>query len=127
MNGRDKDLEDAQEKVRRARARLADTMGEVQNRLHPTNLINDALQEFRLRGQDLADHAVDLVRAKPVAATAAVAAAIALFAREPIWRALTTLIFHRRETPAADEGLKLVDDPIPPGSGELPHRSKEVA
>jgi ElaB/YqjD/DUF883 family membrane-anchored ribosome-binding protein len=127
MSGTERDIERAKAEALRARARLAKTMSEIQDRLHPRTLINDALQEVRDRGHELADQAVDLARARPVATSAIAAAIVALFAREPIWKALATLIFHRRETSTGDKGLKAVDDPAPTVSGETPHPFEEVA
>jgi hypothetical protein len=127
MSGTEKDIERARAEALHARARLAETMGEIQDRFHPRTLINDAWREVRERGHDLADDAVDLALAKPMATSAIIAAVVAIFAREPIWKALATLIFHRRETSAQDEGLKEGKDGSPVGSGEIPHRYEEVA
>lgn len=127
MSGSDQDVERAREEARLARARLAETMGEIQERLNPRNLLSEAWEEVRERGQEMADQAVHLARSKPVATSAVAVAGIALLAREPIWRALATLIFRRRETLPADEGLEALDEAAPPGNGETPLRYEEVA
>lgn len=128
MSGTERDVERAREEAMRARARLADTMGEIQDRLNPRNLINDAWQEVRERGHDIADQAVHLARAKPLATSAVAATAIALLAREPIWRALGTLIFRRRGTSATDERLETEAEPAPPAkSSVVRHGYEEVA
>lgn len=70
--------------VERARARLIDTAGELQERLKPRTLARDAWEGAKVKGADLAEEAVDAVRARPLAA-GGIAAAIALFlAREPL-------------------------------------------
>ena len=127
MSGTEHDIERAREDALRARARLAGTMGEILDRLHPRTLMNEAWEEVRERGQELTDRAVHLARAKPAATSAIVAATIAVFAREAIWRALVALIFRRRETSSGDEGLKAPKDPAPGTAGEIPHRYEEVA
>ena len=67
-----------------ARHRLMDTAGELQERLKPATLARDAWAGAKAKGADLAEDAVDAVKARPLAATG-VAAAIALFlAREPV-------------------------------------------
>jgi hypothetical protein len=127
MSGSEQDVERAKVEALRARAQLADTMGEILNRLHPRTLISEVIEDVRERGHELADQVVHAARARPVATSAMVAAVVALFAREPIWKAVATLIFHRRETGKADEVLKDRNDPPPPTGGELPHRYEEVA
>ena len=70
--------------VERARARLIDTAGELQLRLAPKTLAREAWEGAKVKGADLAEEAVDAVRARPLAA-GGIAAAIALFlAREPL-------------------------------------------
>lgn len=111
MSGTEKDVARARAEATRARMRLAATMGEIQDRLNPRTLLSDAWQEVREHGQDLVDEAIQTARAKPVATSAMAAAVIALFAREPIWRAVTGLFFRRRETSAAAEQLEAANEP----------------
>lgn len=111
MSGTEKDVERARAQAMQARARLAGTMSEIQDRLNPRTLLSDAWQEVREHGQDLVGEAIQTARAKPVAASAMAAAVIALFAREPIWRAVATLFLRRRETSAAGEQLESPNDP----------------
>ena len=111
MSGTEKDVERAQAEATRARMRLAATMSEIQDRLNPRTLLSDAWHEVREHGQDLVDDAIQTARAKPVATSAMAAAVIALFAREPIWRAVATLFFRRRETSAAAEQLEAPNEP----------------
>ena len=68
----------------RARARLMETARELQERLSPAVLAQNAWEGAKSKGADLAEDAVDAVRRRPAIA-GGVAAAIALFlAREPL-------------------------------------------
>jgi hypothetical protein len=68
----------------RARGRLMATAQELQERLSPKTIARDTWQSAKEKGADLAEDAVDAVRARPVA-TGGVLAAVALFlAREPL-------------------------------------------
>jgi ElaB/YqjD/DUF883 family membrane-anchored ribosome-binding protein len=81
---RDLTIAEAQIEVERARARLLDTAAEIQDRLNPRTLARDAWEGAKIKGADLAEEAVDAVKARPLAATG-IAAALALFlAREPL-------------------------------------------
>jgi len=126
MSGTEKDVERARAQAMQARARLAGTMSEIQDRLNPRTLLSDAWQEVREHGQDLVGEAIQTARAKPVATSAMAAAVIALFAREPIWRAVATLFLRRRETSTAGERLDTPNDPsAPPDDKDA--QFKEVA
>lgn len=114
MSGSDRDIASAKEQALMARARLADTLNEIQARLRPRALVNEAWQEFRERGQEFAEDAVNIARTKPMTISAIVAAAIALFAREPIRQALASLFARRRET--ADAEAELKSEVAPPSS-----------
>ena len=70
--------------VARRRGAMLDTVHLLQARLAPKTLAADAWEKAKNKGADLAEDAVDAVKARPVAA-GGVAAAIAMFlAREPI-------------------------------------------
>lgn len=74
----------ARSDVDRSRTQLMATAHELQERLSPKKLAGDAWQGAKHKGADLAEDAVDAVRARPIAATG-VAAAIAVFlARKPL-------------------------------------------
>lgn len=66
------------------RARLMGTAHRLQDRLSPKTLARDAWQGTREKGADLAENAVDAVRARPLAATGVVAAITMFLAREPL-------------------------------------------
>lgn len=79
-----------------AQHRLMQTLHELQARLAPKTLVQNAWEGAKVKGADLAEDAVDAVRKRPVAATG-IAAAVALFlAREPLM-SLAGKIFHRDE------------------------------
>ena len=68
----------------RARARLMDTARELQERLSPGNLAQNAWQGAKSKGADLAEDAVDAVRRRPAIASGVVAAIALFLAREPL-------------------------------------------
>ena len=68
----------------RSRARLMATAHELQDRLSPKTIARGAWEGAKTKGADLAEDAVDAVRARPVAATGIVAAIALFLAREPL-------------------------------------------
>jgi ElaB/YqjD/DUF883 family membrane-anchored ribosome-binding protein len=70
--------------VERRRARLMDAAHQLQDRLSPKVLAKGAWQGAKEKGADLAEDAVDAVRARPYAATGLVAAIAMFLAREPL-------------------------------------------
>ena len=74
----------ARAEVDRRRARVMDTAHELQDRLSPKVLANNAWQGAKEKGADLAEDAVDAVRARPLTATGVVAAITMFLAREPL-------------------------------------------
>ena len=70
--------------VERTRAALLDTARELQQRLQPKTLANEAWEKAKNKGADLAEDAVDAVRKRPVAVGGVVAALTMFLAREPI-------------------------------------------
>ena len=70
--------------VARRRGEMLGTMHTLQARLQPKTLANDAWTKAKTKGADMAEDAVDAVKARPVAA-GGVAAVLGLFlARQPI-------------------------------------------
>lgn len=67
-----------------ARARLIETARELQGRVSPRHLAQNAWEGAKLKGADIAEDAVDAVRARPVAATGIVAALALFLARDPL-------------------------------------------
>jgi hypothetical protein len=66
------------------RARLMGAAHQLQERLSPKTLAKGAWQGTKEKGADLAENAVDAVRARPLAATGVVAAITMFLAREPL-------------------------------------------
>ena len=60
------------------------TAHELQERVKPGTLARDAWEGAKDKGADLAEDAVDAVRARPYAATGVVAAIAMFLAREPL-------------------------------------------
>lgn len=68
----------------RARARLVGTAQDLQTRLSPKLLAQNAWEGAKDKGADLAEDAVDAVKKRPLAATGIVAAIAMFLAREPL-------------------------------------------
>ena len=68
----------------RARGRLMDTARELQERLSPAVLAQNAWEGAKSKGADLAEDAVDAVRRRPAIASGVVAAIALFLAREPL-------------------------------------------
>lgn len=74
----------ARNEVDRSRSRVMATAQELQDRLSPKTLARDAWQGAKEKGADLAEDAVDAVKARPLATTGVVAAITMFLAREPL-------------------------------------------
>ena len=68
----------------RARARLMETARELQERLSPGTVAQNAWEGAMSKGADLAEEAVDAVRRRPAIASGVVAAIALFLAREPL-------------------------------------------
>ena len=78
------EIADARAEVDRRRARLMATAHELQDRLSPRTLAKGAWQGAKEKGADLAEDAVDAVKARPLATTGVLAAITMFLAREPL-------------------------------------------
>lgn len=67
-----------------ARAQLMESAQQLQARLSPKTLAHQAWEGAKVKGADLAEDAVDAVKARPYAAGGIVAALALFLAREPI-------------------------------------------
>ena len=74
----------ARAEVERSRNRVMATAQELQERLSPKVLAKGAWQGAKEKGADIAEDAVDAVRARPLTATGVVAAIGMFLAREPL-------------------------------------------
>jgi hypothetical protein len=75
-----------------ARRRLTGTLAEIQTRLKPGTLANNAWEGVKDRSGELADDAVEAVKARPVAAGAMLGAFLLFLARSPIKNAASRLL-----------------------------------
>ena len=90
MSGLSKVIE-ARLEADRARAKLLNSVHEIEiyglalkKRLAPRRIMGGIVEGAKSKGADLAEDAVDAVRARPIAATGAVAAIALFLAREPL-------------------------------------------
>ncbi len=67
-----------------AKSQLMATIEELQQRIAPRTLAREAWDGAKSKGADMAEDAVDAVRARPVAAGGIVAALALFLAREPL-------------------------------------------
>lgn len=74
-----------------ARQRLTATVGQLQAKLSPTNIATNAWEGVKEKSADMADDAVQAVKARPYAVSAALGAFTLVFARQPILSALSRL------------------------------------
>lgn len=100
----------------RRRGEMLGTVHELQARLAPRTLASDAWAKARNKGADIAEDAVDAVKARP-AAVGGAAAALGLFlARRPIADAAVklydALTSNRRDRRSA-EGVDATTDELP--------------
>ena len=70
--------------VAQARAALIDTAREIQQRLQPKTLVREAWESAKIKGADIAEEAVDVVKRRPVATGGIIAAVVMFLARAPI-------------------------------------------
>ena len=108
----DRQTDAARIEVERTRARLMSSAHELQDRLSPRTLARGAWQGAKGKGADLAEDAVDAVRARPLAAGGAVAALTLFLAREPLTD-LAKRMFGSKKKPAAAKRRKSGPKPAP--------------
>jgi hypothetical protein len=95
------DLVLARREAEAARRRLTATMSELQQRLKPATLATNAWEGVKDKSGELADDAVQAVKARPVAVSAVLAAVTLFLARAPIKSAVTSLFSDDDEEPEA--------------------------
>jgi hypothetical protein len=84
-------IRDARRRTGQARRRLIETAGELQQKLKPKALASNACEGVKDKGGTLADDAMQAVKGRPVAASAALAAFALFLARAPIKSAVSRL------------------------------------
>ena len=92
--------------VERSRAELIETARDLQARLQPKVLANEAWERAKMKGADLAEDAVDAVAKRPVAVGGVVAALTMFLARDPLKKA--TVKFYDAMTPLFEPRSKAV-------------------
>jgi ElaB/YqjD/DUF883 family membrane-anchored ribosome-binding protein len=80
----DERIKSAEFEVDRTRAQLLATLNELSHQFEPHRLMQEVWEKAKDKGADLAEDAVDAVRARPFAATGVVAAVTMFLAREPL-------------------------------------------
>jgi len=101
----DRETDAARIEVERTRARLMSSAHELQDRLSPKTLARGAWEGAKGKGADLAEDAVDAVRARPLAVGGAVAALTLFLAREPL-ADLARRMFGSNKKPATGKRRK---------------------
>ena len=86
------DIRLARQEAERARRSLAATAAELQQRLKPGTLASNAWAGVKDKSGDLAEDAVEAVKARPVIVSAALAAFTLFLARAPIKSAVAGLL-----------------------------------
>jgi Protein of unknown function (DUF3618) len=95
------DLRLAKQEAEIARRRLAATAAELQERLRPGSLASHAWAGVKDKSGEMAEDAVEAVKARPVIVSAALAAFTLFLARTPIRSAVGRLL-DREEEDAKD-------------------------
>ena len=101
-------IEQAKREVEQARRQLASTLGALQYRLKPANLMSSAWDGVCEKSGEMADEAMQTVKERPIAASGVVAAVAVFLAREPLWR-LVSGFFGDTDQDAADTGTIQAD------------------
>ncbi len=93
-------VEAAQAQVDAARLRLSATVEEIQLRINPRTLLDEAITEVRTRSSDLAQTAADTVREQPAVVAAGAASVGLVLFRKPLGRLFRKITGRTKETPA---------------------------
>lgn len=109
-------IESARAAAQDARAKLSRTLSEIQQRLTPGNLVEDAIDNVR----DKASNAVAAVKARPVLAIAAIGAISLFFSRKALARAVTKRFSKATETEDTAKG----SSPSKPRTTRRPRRQR---
>lgn len=93
------EIDVAQAEVTEARAHLLGTIEEIQQRLAPRNLVDEAITQVRTKSADLAESAGRTVRERPATIATGAAGLALLLAHKPLGRLASKFLRHREETP----------------------------
>lgn len=101
----------ARVEAERRRSRLMATAHQLQDRLSPKTLARGAWEGAKEKGADMAEDAVDAVRARPFAATGVVAAITMFLAREPLMDLAGKLVSGKGKTAKRPKPRKKTKEP----------------
>lgn len=90
-----KALKRAKYEAELARKKFDTTLVEIQERLQPSTLSNNAWEGVKEKGSEIAGDAVQAVKERPIAVSAALAAFTLFLARGPIKSAISRLVSSR--------------------------------
>lgn len=114
------DVEQAKRNAVMARARLDSHIVALQLRLRPANLAGEAWDGVKGKSADLADGALEAVKKRPAAVSAALGALALFLAREPLKRAAVRLISGANPD---EEGIEAGESEL---SEQGPKRARRV-
>jgi ElaB/YqjD/DUF883 family membrane-anchored ribosome-binding protein len=96
------DLDAAKANARTARTRLLATVEEIQARMTPANILDEAMTAARARSSEMVGNAGRAARDNPATVAATVAGIGLLLARKPLLRLGARFLHREKETPGAD-------------------------
>jgi hypothetical protein len=85
--------------VKEARSHLLGTIEEIQARLAPRNLVDEAMEQVRTRSIDFAETAGRTLRERPMTMAAGVTGLALLLAHKPLGRLAAKILRRDEETP----------------------------
>lgn len=98
MSSAKEKLERKRSEAADARARLTGTMLQLQQRLKPAALINEAVGEMREKVAELSQEGIEMARSRPVAVAGIGVALLVYVFRGMLWSKLVAAFSRRRET-----------------------------
>ena len=107
----DERIRAAEFEVERSRSRLIGTLYELTRQFEPHRLIEEVWEKAKGKGADLAEEAVDAVRARPFVTTGVVAAITMFLARDPLINLSHKLIDGAGEKRKSRKRRKTKDNP----------------
>lgn len=117
------ELTRAKQEAEVARRRLLATVGELQERLNPAKIANNAWEGVKDRSGEIAEDAVQAVRTRPVAVSAALGAFTLFLARAPIRSGIARLFAKKPDedlvTTRLDDGNGNYDLTAPVAVGSM--------
>jgi ElaB/YqjD/DUF883 family membrane-anchored ribosome-binding protein len=94
------DIDVAQSRVDAARGRLMATIEQIQQRIAPSTLMDEAIEQVKARSTELAQSAGKVVRERPATVAATAAGIGLLFAAKPLSKLFGKRRAESDETPA---------------------------